>query len=70
MTIDPEQLKQHPLRVGMSMHASIDTRDRSGAVLGAVTGTQAPANLQTNVYNQDEAEANQIADQIIQQNLR
>ena len=70
VTIDPEQLKQHPLRVGMSMHASIDTRDRSGAVLGAVTGTQAPANLQTNVYNQDEAEANQIADQIIQQNLR
>ena len=70
VTIDPEQLKQHPLRVGMSMHVSIDTHDRSGAVLGAVTGTQAPANLQTNVYNQDEAEANQIADQIIQQNLR
>ena len=70
VTIDPEQLKQHPLRVGMSMHVSIDTRDRSGAVLGAVTGTQAPANLQTNVYNQDEAEANQMADQIIQQNLR
>ena len=70
VTIDPEQLKQHPLRVGMSMHVSIDTRDRSGAVLGAVIGTQAPANLQTNVYNQDEAEANQMADQIIQQNLR
>ena len=69
VNLDPEQLKQHPLRVGMSMHVSVDTNDRNGAVLGAVTGTQAPANLQTNVYAQDEAEANQVADQIIQQNL-
>ena len=69
VNLDPEQLKQHPLRVGMSMHVSVDTNDRNGAVLGAITGTQAPANLQTNVYAQDEAEANQVADQIIQQNL-
>ena len=68
--LDAQELKQHPLRVGMSMHVSIDTRDRNGAVLGAVTGNEAPVNLQTNVYAQDEAEANQIADQIIQSNLR
>ncbi len=68
--LDAQELKQHPLRVGMSMHVSIDTRDRNGAVLGAVTGNEAPVNLQTNVYAQDEAEANQIADQIIQNNLR
>lgn len=70
ITLDAEQLKQHPLRVGMSMHVNIDTHDRNGAVLGAVTGTQTPANLQTKVYDQDEAEANQVAEQIIQQNLR
>ena len=70
VNVDPEQLKQYPLRVGMSMHVSIDTKDRNGAVLGAVTGTQAPANLQTNVYAQDEMEANEVADQIIRQNLR
>ena len=70
VTIDPEQLKQHPLRVGMSMHVVIDTEDQKGAVLGAVTGTEVPANLQTNVYAQDEEEANRVADQIIQENLR
>lgn len=70
VNLDPEQLKQHPLRVGMSMHVNINTQERNGAVLGAVTGTQAPANLQTNVYAQDEMEANQLAEQIIQQNLR
>ena len=70
VNVDPEQLKQYPLRVGMSMHVSIDTKDRNGAVLGSVTGTQAPANLQTNVYAQDEMEANEVADQIIRQNLR
>ena len=70
VTIDPEQLKQHPLRVGMSMHVVIDTENQKGAVLGAVTGTEVPANLQTNVYAQDEEEANRVADQIIQENLR
>ena len=55
----------------MSMHVGASTPDDVAAArYWAVTGTQAPANLQTNVYNQDEAEANQMADQIIQQNLR
>ena len=29
--LDAQELKQHPLRVGMSMHVSIDTRDRTEA---------------------------------------
>lgn len=67
--LNAEQIKAHPLRIGMSMTVDVDTHKRDGAVLGAVNGNQPPANLQTNVYAQDETEADQIADQIIQQNL-
>ncbi len=70
IVLDAEELKAHPLRVGMSMHANINTHQRDGAVLGSVTGSATSANLQTQVYAQDEAQANQIAEQIIQQNLR
>lgn len=30
ITLNPEQLKKHPLRVGLSMHAEIEVRDTSG----------------------------------------
>ncbi len=33
ITIDPEQLKQNPLRVGLSMHAKIEVRDTSGPLV-------------------------------------
>nr|WP_298726978.1 HlyD family efflux transporter periplasmic adaptor subunit [uncultured Steroidobacter sp.] len=33
ITIDPEQLKQNPLRVGLSTHAKIEVRDTSGPLV-------------------------------------
>ena len=36
IALDPKQLAEHPLRVGLSMRASVSTRDRSGATLAAV----------------------------------
>ncbi|MGE0802489.1 MAG: HlyD family efflux transporter periplasmic adaptor subunit [Lautropia sp.] len=33
VAIDPEQIRSHPLRVGLSMVATVDTHDRSGAVV-------------------------------------
>lgn len=35
ITLDPEQLKQHPLRVGLSMHAEIEIRDTSGPLVAS-----------------------------------
>lgn len=35
ITLDPEQLKQNPLRVGLSMHAEIDVRDTSGPLVAS-----------------------------------
>jgi membrane fusion protein (multidrug efflux system) len=35
ITIDPEQLKRNPLRVGLSMHAKIEVRDTSGPLVAS-----------------------------------
>ena len=35
ITLDPEQLKKHPLRVGLSMHAEIEIRDTSGPLVAS-----------------------------------
>lgn len=68
ITLDPEQLKQFPLRVGMSIAATIDTHQREGAVLGTVAGTAPSADMTTSVYAADEAEADAAALKIIHAN--
>ena len=40
IALDPQELRAHPLRVGLSMLATVDTHDTSGQMLGA----PAPAN--------------------------
>ncbi|MFV0277838.1 MAG: HlyD family secretion protein, partial [Parahaliea sp.] len=32
--LDPAELKQHPLRIGLSVTAKVNTSDRSGSTLG------------------------------------
>ena len=68
ITIDAEQLKKFPLRVGMSMEAIVDTHARDGAVLGSTADTAATADLVTTVYTQDAAEADAAAMKIIDAN--
>ena len=67
---DPEQLKKAPLRVGMSIAATVDTHQRDLPLIGAVTGDAAPANLSTTVYDQDEKDADDAAMAIINKNQR
>lgn len=67
---DPEQLKKAPLRVGMSIAATVDTHERDLPLIGSVTGDTAPSNLSTEVYAQDEAEADAAAMDIINKNQR
>jgi len=43
ITLDPKQLAEHPLRIGLSMHAEVDLRDQQGAPLGAATALTAHA---------------------------
>ena len=48
VALDPEQLKKNPLRVGLSMEASVDTSDQSGNALA--DAPRAGAAVQTEVY--------------------
>lgn len=34
VALDPREVREHPLRLGLSMHAEVDLHDGSGAVLG------------------------------------
>ncbi len=48
IALEAAQLEQHPLRVGLSMEVTVDTRDRSGAELASAARAQPVA--QTTVY--------------------
>ena len=37
VALDPDEVRVHPLRIGLSMHAEVDLHDDSGPVLGAPT---------------------------------
>ena len=67
VALDPAQLQQHPLRVGLSLSVEVDTHDRSGAVL-ARAATPAPV-AETTVYARDFARAEAEAAAIVAANL-
>jgi membrane fusion protein (multidrug efflux system) len=67
ISLDPRDLQRHPLRLGLSVDAKVDTHDRNGAVLRA---TPAPhAVTDTAVYAREQAKADQEAEAIIEANL-
>jgi len=66
VAIDPEQLRQHPLRIGLSMEATVDIHDRSGAVLATAPRT-APA-YTTPVFDTDQRDATDLIDRIVRTN--
>jgi membrane fusion protein (multidrug efflux system) len=63
VSLDPAELAQHPLRIGLSTRATVDTHDRSGTVLAAAS--EPASNPATDVYSADLAQANAVADAII-----
>jgi membrane fusion protein (multidrug efflux system) len=65
--LDPQELAAHPLRVGLSMNASIDTHDRSGPVLASIPPTQPVA--ATQAYERALADAGRLEREIVQANL-
>jgi membrane fusion protein (multidrug efflux system) len=64
--IDPADLAQHPLRVGLSSKAVVDTHDRTGAVLASAPSNRAAAG--TDVYTRDLEKGAAAADGIIAKN--
>ncbi|KGI78120.1 efflux RND transporter periplasmic adaptor subunit [Oleiagrimonas soli] len=67
ISIDPKELREHPLRVGLSTEVNVDTHNRDGRVLAQQPTDQAVS--KTGVYDRDLTEAKREADAIIQANL-
>ncbi|MCC8375189.1 MULTISPECIES: multidrug efflux MFS transporter periplasmic adaptor subunit EmrA [Photorhabdus] len=64
--LEAQQLIDHPLRIGLSMHATVDTRNRDGLVLA-----DTPRNrivYETNILTYNTGEIDQLINEIIQVN--
>ena len=65
IALDPQQLKDHPLRVGLSMNVTVDVRKEEGA---AMVSTTAAKPMQTDVYDKVAQDADQLIARIIAAN--
>ncbi|PWT72008.1 MAG: EmrA/EmrK family multidrug efflux transporter periplasmic adaptor subunit [Proteobacteria bacterium] len=66
ISLDAAELQAHPLRIGLSMQARVDTHDRSGPVL-APQADASPV-LATDVYSSQAKEADALIAEIVQAN--
>jgi len=66
VALDAQQLAAHPLRIGLSTHATVDVRDDSGAQLAVVPRKQ-PV-LSTGIYDIDMSEVTGRIAQIVADN--
>ncbi len=63
--LDPKELEQHPLRIGLSMDVDVTIKSEEGGNLGAAANTV----YQTNVFDKYDADADQkMIARIIEQN--
>jgi len=67
IALDPKQLAEHPLRVGLSMHAKIEISDRSGPSLASAPRSEPFAT--TPLFDAAGAGADERIDRIIAANL-
>ena len=64
--LDPHDLAAHPLRIGLSTHASVDVRDNSGPQL-ALVARKEPV-LSTGIYEIDNTEIKERIAEIVAEN--
>lgn len=64
--LDAEQLTDHPLRIGLSMHARVNTKNVSGQVLADETTSRTV--YQTDTLSYDPTEVEKLINQIISAN--
>ena len=68
ISLDPKELQQHPLRIGLSVTATVDVSDTSGTTLGALMPA-APV-YATQVLKQPLQDAENAATAIVSKNLQ
>lgn len=64
--LDPKELEQHPLRIGLSMDVTVNTHDRSGKFISEAIN---PPVYKTAIYENLEKESNAEIAQIIKDNV-
>ncbi|MCL9682489.1 HlyD family efflux transporter periplasmic adaptor subunit [Legionella maioricensis] len=64
--LDPKELQDHPLRIGLSMEVTVDTHDRNGKFIGE---TANPPVYKTSIYEQLEKKSNEMIAKIIKENI-
>ncbi|WP_145126540.1 efflux RND transporter periplasmic adaptor subunit [Pseudomonas sp. URMO17WK12:I11] len=64
--LNPEQLKDHPLRIGLSTVVDVDLHDQSGPALAQQPPQQ--ASYTTDVYDRQLVEADRLIEQLIRDN--
>ncbi|WP_077038048.1 HlyD family efflux transporter periplasmic adaptor subunit [Pelomonas sp. KK5] len=67
IALDPKQVSEHPLRVGLSMDVAVDVQDKSGKMLTEAPNT-APA-AQTEVFDNADKGADDAVNKVIRANL-
>jgi membrane fusion protein (multidrug efflux system) len=67
ISLDPKELEQHPLRVGLSATVDIDIRNQGGSALGTVAAPA--ATYATKVLDQPLQQARQATDAIVAKNM-
>ena len=68
IALDPRELAQQPLRLGLSMRVSVDTSDRSGPMLSPAAAPAAM--LETRVFRELESGAHEAVQRVIETHLR
>ena len=70
ISLDPKQLAEHPLRVGLSMTAAVDLHDRSGAPVGSADSSTPALTANSVAADESEAKAKVRINAIIAANLK
>jgi membrane fusion protein, multidrug efflux system len=67
IALDPKELADHPLRVGLSMEVAVDIANTDGKTLASATRTSAP--YSTTAFNHDTEDADALVRKTIAANL-
>jgi membrane fusion protein (multidrug efflux system) len=70
ITLDPKQLAEHPLRIGLSMTAEVDLHDQSGAQISLSKGDDNTLTASAQSMNPLDAKAKARINAIIAANLK
>jgi len=67
IALDPKQVAEHPLRVGLSMDVTVDVQDQSGSML--TQGQRSKPAAETTVFSKLDKDADALVQRIVKANL-